>query len=243
MKTFRDLNPRGKISVVLLYARMNLRVVFGLKALFCLAATAVYFAIFYAIVASSGESLTVVEVLAWLVWLPATIFAVLFSMEIISQEQDAGVLEAFFTVSVSPYRLWTIKIATLLLGVCVLALALIALTDQYVFDLPVALTLAYVFPPLLFFAGLTMLFSAMFKSANAAGLCAVAILAFVMLTAEGLSTTVVFPYLNPFERPMGTEPFIWVRTVVYNKIAYTLLGCVWFWRALRWLDRRERLLK
>ncbi len=243
MKTFRDLSPKSKISVVLLYTRMNLRVVFGRKALYCLAAAAVYFAIFYAVLANTGESITVVEALAWLVWLPATIFTVLFSMETISQEQDAGVLEAFFTVSVSPYRLWIIKFVTLLLGVCMLALALIALTDQFVLDLPVALTLVYVFPPLLFFAGLTMLFSAMFKSANAAGLCAVAILAFVMITSEGLSTTVVYPFLNPFDRPMGAEPFIWVRRVVYNKIAYTLLGCVWFWRALRWLDRRERLLK
>lgn len=243
MKSFHDLDPRSKIAVVLLYARMNLRVVFGRKALYCLAATAVYFAIFYAVLAGTGQNLTVFEALAWLVWLPATIFAVLFSMETISQEQDAGILELFFTVSVSPYRLWIIRFIALLLGVCVLALGLIALTDLLVLDLPVPLTLVYVFPPLLFFAGLTVLFSAMFKSANAAGLCTAAVLALVLITGEGLSETVIYPYLNPLAKPMDAETFIWVRATVYNKIAYTLLGCVWFWRALRWLDKRERLLK
>lgn len=243
MKSFGELSPGNKVLTILLYTRMNLRVVFGFKAVWFLAGTAIYFVVFYLIAANLGQGPTVIEALAWIVWLPTTLFAVFFSMEIISRERDTGVLETFFTVSVSVYRLWIIKFMTLGLAVSVLALALIAATDAYFVDIPVMLTLVYVLPPLCFFAGLTVLFSAMFKGGNAAGICIIAILAFVMLLSEGIGTLVIFPFLNPLDPPKDTEPFIWIRTVVYNKIAYTLLGCLWYWRALRWLDRRERLLK
>jgi hypothetical protein len=243
VKRFRDLSPRNKVSVTLLYAMMNLRVVFGFKALLFLAGTVIYFVAFYVIAVKTEATLTLGQALAWLVWMPSTIFAVFFSMEIISRERNAGLLETFFTVSVSIYRLWIIKFMTLTLCLSTFALALTAATYWYVVDIPIMLTLVCVLPPLIFFAGLTVLLSAVFKSGNAAGICVVALLAFVLLTAEGLSTTVVFPYLNPFSRPYYTEPFIWARTVMYNKIAYMLLGVVWFWQALRWLDRRERLLE
>ena len=243
MKRFRELSPRNKASVILLYTKMNLRVVFGFKAFLFLAGTVVYFVAFYVIAVNTEAELTLGQALAWLVWMPATVFAVFFSMAMISRERDAGLLETFFTVSVSIYRLWLIKFITLTLCLSMLALALIVVAYWYVVDVPIMLTLVYVLPPIIFFAGLTVLLSAIFKSGNAAGICVVALLAFVLLMAEGLSTTVIFPYLDPFSRPYYTEPFIWVRTVVYNKIAYTLLGGVWFWQALRWLDRRERLLK
>jgi ABC-type transport system involved in multi-copper enzyme maturation permease subunit len=243
MKSFRDLHVRGKISVIALYTMMNIRVVFGVKAILFLLATAIYYTAFYTIAVKTEAQLTLDQALAWLVWMPVTVFAVFFSMEMISRERDAGLLETLFTVSVSIYRLWIIKFLTLMLCVSVLALILIAVSYWYVVDIPIMLTFVYVLPPVIFFAGLTVLLSAMLKSGNAAGICVIALLAFVMITYEGLGSTIVFPYLNPFERPYYTEPYIWVRTVAYNKIAYALLGVVWFWRALRWLDRRERLLK
>lgn len=237
------MSPARKVSVILLYTAMNLRVIFGAKALFFVAGTAIYFTIFCLIVANTAATLTLEQTLAWLIWLPSTLFAVFFSMEIISRERDAGMLETFFTVSVSIYRLWILRFATLMLGISLLAWALVAATERFVADLPVLLTLVYVLPPLVFFAGLTLFLSAMLKSANAAGICVIAILALVMITAEGLSKVVIYPYLNPLVRPYYAEPFIWIRTTVYNKMAFTLLGGLWFWRALRWLDKRERLLK
>lgn len=243
MKSFRSLSLSNKLSVVLLYTQINLRIVFGLKALFFLAGTVLYVVVLCLIAAATDEGFSVGRALPLVVWLPVTVYAVLFSMDIISRERDANLIETLFTVSVSVYRLWIIKFATLMACLALLAFALVVITDFFVVDLPILLALLNVLPPILFFASLTVLFSVMFKSANAAGLCVTAILAFVVLTSEGLSTTVVYPYLNPFEKPIYLESFIWIRTVVYNKIAYFLLGCVWFWRALRRLDRRESLLK
>ncbi len=247
MRSFRELGASERAGAVLLTLWMNCRVVFGWKVLLFLAGTAIHFVAFCLIRARMDEPITLGTVLAWLVWLPTTVFAVFFAMDLVSRERDAGLLETIFTVSVSPYRVWIIKFAVLMLSVTLLALALIALTDRIVIELPVMLTLVYVLPPLVFFAALTVLFSLLFKNANAAGLCMAAVLGFVLLMArasEGqISATVIFPYLNPFDMPPQEETFIWVRTVVYNKTAYTLLGGVWFWRALRWLDRRERLLQ
>ena len=202
-----------------------------------------YVVVLCLIAARSDDGLTVGQALPLVVWLPVTLFAVLFSMDIISREREANLMETLFTVSVSVYRLWIIKFVTLMAGLTLLSFALVVTTDLFVVDLPVFLALVSVLPPILFFASLTVLFSAMFKSANAAGLCMAAILAFVALPAQGLSATVVYPFLNPFDKPVLEESFIWTRTVVYNKIAYFLLGCVWFWRGLRRLDRRESLLK
>jgi len=238
------------MAVVLLSLRMNYRVIFGWKALLFLAGTAIYFPLFYIIGSKAEEPLTLGQLLAWLIWLPTTLFTVLFAMEIVAREQETGVLETLFTVSVSLYRMWIIKFAVLMLFVSMFSLTLIVatdavanvLTDETVQDIPIALTLLYILPPLVFFGGLTVLFSVMFKSGNAAGLCMAAVLGFVMLASEGISTAVLFPYLNPFDKPLGRETFLWVRTVLYNKVAYLALGCIWFWQALRWLNRRERLL-
>lgn len=243
MKSFRDLSLSNKMSVLLLYTRINMRIVFGLKAVIFLLVAVLYVAALCVISMTSDDGISIGPALRLIVWLPLTIFAVLFSMDIISRERDANLIETLFTVSVSVYRLWIIKFVTLMLSLGILAAVLIAVTDFFVIDLPLMLTWISVMPPILFFASFTVLLSAMFKSANAAGLCVTAILAFVVLITEGASSTVIYPYLNPFDKPEEREVFIWVRAVVYNKIAYTLLGCVSFWRALRWLDRREWLLK
>jgi len=244
MRSFRELGVRARAGVVLLSLWMNCRIVFGWKMLLFLTGTAIYFVVFCLIRASMDEPITLGTALAWLVWLPTTVFGVFFAMDLVARERDAGLLETIFTVSVSLYRVWIIKFAVLMLSVTLLALALIALTDRIVIELPVMLTLVYVLPPLVFFAALTVLFSVVFKSANAAGLCMAAVLGFVLLVSRGgISTTRIFPYLNPFDMPPETEVFNWVRTVLYNKVGYVVLGGVWFWRALRWLDRRERLLQ
>lgn len=244
MKTFRNLSLLSKISVVLLYTRITLKIVFGLKALMVLAVALLYVVVLCLIAVNTDAlSLSVGQALPFVVWIPLTVFAVLFSMDIISRERDANLLETFFTVSVSVYRLWLLKFMTLMACLGLLALALIVITDIFVVDLPIWITLLNVLPPILFFASLTVFFSALLNSANAAAMCVTAILAFVMLTYEGLSTTVIYPFLNPFEKPVQTESFIWIRNVVWNKIVYSLLGCVWFWRALKRLDHRERLLK
>ena len=224
--------------------RINLKIVFGKKALWFLAGTIVYVIALCVIAANSDDGFTIGQALPLIVWIPLTLIAVFFSMDIISREREANLIETLFTVSVSVYRLWIIKFTTLMCCLTALALALIVTVDLFVVDLPIWLTMVNVLPPILFFASLTMLFSVMFKSSNAAGMCVAAILALVLMSKGiGISTTIVHPFLNPFEKPVNQESFIWIRSVVYNKIAYTLFGGVWFWRALRWLDRRERLLK
>ncbi len=244
MKTFRNLSLTSKIAVVLLYTRINLKIVFGLKALIVLAVAFVYVVVLCLIaVTTDALTLSVGQALPFVVWIPLTVFAVLFSMDIISKERDANLIETFFTVSVSLYRLWLLKFMTLMAALTLLAIVLIAATDIFIVDLPIWLTLVNVLPPVLFFASLTVLFSALLNSANAAAMCVTAILAFVMITYEGLSKEVVYPFLNPYEKPIQVESFICIRNLVWNKIIYTLFGCVWFWRALKRLDHRERLLK
>ncbi len=233
-----------KLDVILLSVRSNYRSVFGYKALLFLAGTMIYFAVFYIILWHQDEPLSLEQALSWLIWLPTTVFSVFFAMEIVSREQDAGVLETLFTVSVSLYRMWIIKFVVLMLFVMLFSLALIVATDVFIIDLYISLTLIYVMPPLVFFAALTVLLSVIFKSGNAAALCMAAVLGFTLLVGKGnVSDTVIFPYLNPFDKPFGTETFFWVRTVLFNKVAYLVIGCIWFWRTLRWLDRRERLLQ
>ena len=244
MSSFRSLSLANKLSVLVVYTRINLKVVFGLKGLLILVLTLLYVLVLCVIAVSTDVlSLTVAQALPLVVWLPVTVFGVLFSMDIISKERDANLLETFFTVSVLVYRLWILKFVTLMGCLTLLALALLVVTDLFIVELSVGLALVNVLPPILFFASLTVFISGLLNSANAAGLCVTAILAFVALTYEGASSAVVYPFLNPFDKPVGQESFIWIRGVVYNKIVYTLLGCVWFWRALRRLDRRESLLK
>ena len=114
MRSFRELNVREKLGVILLSIRLNYRSVLGYKALLFLVGTMIYFAVFSLVlwygdepVSSEQEALALA--LAWLIWLPTTVFSVFFAMEIVSREQDAGVLETLFTVSVSLYRMWIIK--------------------------------------------------------------------------------------------------------------------------------------
>ena len=234
----------SKLGVVLLYTRINLKIVFGLKALIILAVAFIYVVILCLIaVMTDALRLTGEEALLFVVWIPLTVFAVLFSMDIISKERDANLIETFFTVSVSVYRLWLLKFMTLMASLTLLAFLLIVGTDIIIVDLPIWIALVNVLPPVLFFASLTVLFSSLLNSANAAAMCVTAILAFVMLTYEGLATTPIYPFLNPLEKPLQVEAFIWVRNAVWNKILYTLFGCVWFWLALKRLDRRERMLK
>lgn len=243
MKPFRDLSLGNKLHVVALYTRMNMRALFGWKSLVFLAAVGVYYPAFCYVVVWTEARLTLGQALGCLVWMPSTLFAVFFAMEMVSRERDAGLLETFFTVSVSAYRIWITKFLTLALCTTLLAFALVVVSWWFVVDISIPLTLIAVLPPLYFFASLAVLLSAMLKSGNAAGIVMLALLAFVAVASDGLGSTVVYPFLNPFDRPYDTDPYVWARTVVYNKLAFVLLSGVVFWRSLRWLDKRERMLK
>jgi len=242
MKTFRELGITAKLSLVWMQLKMTYKVLFGWLALLFIAGSLIYFVAYCIIRAQIDRPFVVGEALAWLVWLPTTVVAVFFGMRLVMQERDAGVIETLFTVSVSRYRIWIVKFVVLQLFVGILALVLIVLTDVFAIDLSILPTLLAVIPPLIFFAALTVYFSVLFKSGSAAALCVTAIVAFVLMISEGISITVVFPYLNPFDRPVNADAFIWLRTILYNKVGYSVLGGVSFWRAMRRLDRRERLL-
>jgi len=247
MKSFRELDSRAKLSASMLYLKMNFRVIFGSKVLLFISGALVYFAAFCVIRSRLDKPLSLTEALAWLVWLPVTVTTVFFSMELVSHERETGVIETLFMISVSRYRIWILKFVVLISFLVLETVVLVVMTDMLAIDLFIMLTVLYTIPPVVFFAALTILFSVMFRSGNAAGLCIAAILMFMLLlvqTSDGrIADVVIFPYLNPFDRPLNRATFDWARTVLFNKIGFLVLGCIWFWRALRRLERRERLLE
>ena len=89
----------------------------------------------------------------------------------------------------------------------------------------------------------TVLWSVVFKSANAAGLITAGFLLLEVLIRRAGSYRVTYLFHNPFDKPVEIEPFIWARTVFYNKVFYTAWGCVWLVIALWLIQRRERLLE
>lgn len=242
MGSFRGLSMRAKLAVLMLYLRINIKIVFGRKVLWFLIGAVIYETILYIVAMNSDNAIPAAEGLMLSVWAPTIIMTVLFSMDIISKERDANMIETLFTVSVSVYRLWLIKFTTLMVCMTIFASILILIANAFLLDLPFFTTLVSVLPPVLFFSTFTMYLSVLLKSATIAGMVVTAILAFCALTFDGASQAVVYPFLNPFDKPIETENFIWIRSLIYNKIGYTLLGSVGLWRAMKWLDSRERLL-
>ena len=242
MATFRELSIPAKISIVLLSLKFNYRIVFGRKVLVLLAGVLIYFAA-ACIVLNRMEASTLDDALFWLVWIPTTVVTVFLSMDLLMSEHSSGVLETLFTVSASRHRIWLIKFAVVMLLSCLLALLLIVLTYLFAVDLPILLTWIYVIPPLVFVASGTVLLSVIFKSGNIAVLLVTAFLLLEVLIRRAGSHRVTYLFHNPFDKPVDIEPFIWARTVFYNKVFYTAWGCVWFAIALWLIQRRERLLE
>jgi ABC-type transport system involved in multi-copper enzyme maturation permease subunit len=242
MATFKELSVPAKMSIVLLSLKFNYRIVFGRKVWFFVAGVLIYFAA-ACIVLNRMEASTLEDALLWLAWLPTTVVTAFLSMDLVENERNSGVLETLFTTSVSRHRVWLIKFVVLMLFSCLLGLLMIVVTYLFAVDLPILLTWIYTVPQLVFIASWTVLFSVIFKSGNIAGLWTAAFLLFEMLIRRAGAHRVTYLFHNPFDKPVDIEPFIWARTVFYNKVFYAAFGCVCFWIALWLIDRRERLLE
>lgn len=243
MKSFRELSVIGRIFAAIHMFRMTYKVVFGRKPWLFAIATAALFAAFFAINMRTDEVLTMRHVFAWLIWLPSTITSVFFAMGLVSHERNAGMIETLFTSSPSRYRIWIIKFAVMMSVLTVYAGLIVTATSYAIYDIPLLLTWFYLMPPVLFLSALTVYFSVRLKSGNAAGLAMAALLVLMlMLGSGGTSRAPIFPFFNPLDKPDYITSFIWGRRVVVNKILFLVLAGVAFWRALRCLDRRERLL-
>jgi hypothetical protein len=243
MKSFRELNMRARVAAVLYTCKMMNRIVLGWKLWLFIAATVALYSAYFAIGIRTDDQLAMSEVFGWLIWLPSTVTGTFFGMGLVSHERNAGMLETLFTSSPSRYRLWIVKFAVMMSAMCVYVAAIATATSYLIFDVPIALTWLYVMPPTLFFSALTVYLSVKLKSGNAAGLCMAAILVLcLMMTQDGIAREGVFPLFNPLDKPESMSAFLWARRTVVNKSIYLILGGVAFWRALRGLDRRERLL-
>ncbi|MFC2173626.1 ABC transporter permease [Acidobacteriota bacterium] len=226
--------------------RLCLKLTFSRRFLFFVIGTLTWFALrigwSYQQQSQGNEPMDVTDVLNGVLALPGIILVVIMSMQTVTFERDNRTLEVLYCMPGSRFSIWIIKMLTLYLAVFIDMLLLAGLSYLFVADFNVVAMAFHAMFPLLVFGAMTLLFSLIFKSGNAAGMLAIIVIIITIITAGGWYRSPYFPFINPFNPPSDIDPWEWFTLVLQNRILMVGIASVLIFISLRLLDSRERLL-
>ena len=223
--------------------RLSGRIVFHRKLLFMAVGVAVYYGILYALaVFRPDEGFTVGRALYILVEIPGAVLAIYLTMDLVAGERDRRTLETLFSTSMSHYGIWATRMVAVYAVLLATLLAMSATAYVLFAEFPFVLGGLNAFAPAFLLVNLTFFFSVLCKSSNTAGMLSLGAIIGVLLSAEQLRETYYFPFLNPFELPLGIDAAVWTEMVLINRLGLLAGGGLLLFLGLRRMAQRERLL-
>ncbi len=175
--------------------------------------------------------------------LPLGVLAILLSMQIIASEKEKRTLEVMFTAAGSRYKLWLLRFGSLHLLLALLAVVLNLFAFFFFTDIPLFTAALHAFIPAFFISTLTLFFSVRLRSGLAAGMITAGLSSVLLLFSAELSDTAYTVFFNPYAVFRHVDPEVRTLWMWQNRISITIAGLLFYFGALRGLDKRERLLK
>ena len=238
MLTWREL-----ITTLFRFLKLSSAIIFHRKLVFMFFGIAIYYGILYAVaIFRPNEGFSVEQALHILVEAPGTVLAIYLTMDLVAGERDKDTLEILFSTATSHYTTWGIRVVAVL---CVLFLSIMSMSTLAYFlfaEFPFGWGGLNAFFPEYFIACLTFLFSVFCRSGNAAAMLALGILVIILVTADTLSGTSYFLFLNPMSPPGTVDEDVWLERAIYNRAAIVVMGALFVYFALRRMVFREKIL-
>lgn len=238
MLTWKDF-----FSTLLRFLKLSASIIFYRKLVFMAGGVALYYGILYAVaIFRPNEGFSVEQALHVLVEAPGTVLAIYLTMDLVAGERDKDTLEILFSTATSHYMTWGIRVVAVLSVLFISIMAMSTLAYFLFAEFPYGWGGLNAFFPAFFLACLTFLFSVFCRSGNAAAMLALGVLVVILITADTLSGTSYFLFLNPLSPPGSMDEDLWFERAIYNRLSIIALGTLFIYFALRRMESRESIL-
>jgi hypothetical protein len=236
--------PGIKSSLRNLYSlsRYNMKIIFGGKFIYFILAALVVFLLFGAIVAFTGDSMTIGVVYNLLAF-PGILLVFYPTVFGIQSDADQRTLEIIFGIPNYRYKVWLVRYAMILVVVFVLLFPFAGLAYYALISFPLVKMVLQLMVLVFFISALGFCFSTIIKNGNATAVVMVIFgLIFLILTDE-LYTSKWNVFLNPFHTPDWMNDYIWQEIIRQNRIILGITSVVLILLGLLNLQQREKFLK
>lgn len=232
-----------KSYLLLLYKLIvyNVKVIFGNKFIYFVAAAFLFFAFIILITILDDEEFDEAVIYGFLVF--PGLLLIFYPMAYgIQNDDDSKMLETIFGIPNYRYKVWLVRfILTIgVAGVILLVLGNVANVTLHRFSiLPM---IGQVLFPVTFLSSLAFMLSTLIKNGNGTAIMIVIVAFIFFVFAEPLEYSVYNVFLNPFSEPREMSEFIWLTIIYKNRIYLMVLSVLCLLYGMFNLQFREKFV-
>lgn len=223
-------------------ARYNIRIVFGGKFIYFIAASVIFFLAIGTIIAFDEHYLSADDVYGLLIF-PAVLLVFYPSAFGIQNDADQRTLEIIFGIPDYRYKVWLVRLfmVMVIVYICLFPLAFIA--HYALVSIPIFKMVSQIMVLALFTATLGFCVSTIVKNGNGTAVVMVVIGLIFLILSDELYWSKWNVFLNPFDNPSNINEILWIETIRQNRIILSISSVVFLLIGLLNLQNREKFLR
>jgi hypothetical protein len=200
----------------------NVKVIFGNKFAYFVAAAFLFFAFIITISILEGDG-DISEPLIYGFLVFPGLLLIFYPMAYgIQNDDDAKMLETIFGIPNYRYKIWLVRFV-LTIGVTAVILMILGnLANLTLYRFSILPMIGQVLFPITFLSSLAFMLSTLIKNGNGTAIVLVIISFIFFVFAEPLEYSAYNIFLNPFSEPRGMSEFIW-HTIIYKNRMYLII--------------------
>lgn len=200
----------------------NVKVIFGNKFVYFVAAAFLFFAFIIMISILEGDG-DISEPLIYGFLVFPGLLLIFYPMAYgIQNDDDAKMLETIFGIPNYRYKIWLVRFV-LTIGVAAVILMILGnLANLTLYRFSIMPMIGQVLFPITFLSSLAFMLSTLIKNGNGTAIVLVIISFIFFVFAEPLKYSAYNIFLNPFSEPRGMSEFIW-HTIIYKNRMYLII--------------------
>lgn len=233
-----------KSYLLLLYRLItyNVKVVFGNKFVYFVAAAFLFFASIIA-VAIFDDSPEFSEPLIYGFLVFPGLLLIFYPMAYgIQNDDDTKMLETIFGIPNYRYKVWLVRFVITIAIAAVLLLVLGAIANLTLYRFNIWPMVGQVLFPVTFLSSLAFMLSTLIKNGNGTAIVLVVVAFVFFVFAEPLANSAYNVFLNPFSEPWEMSEFIWLTVIYKNRLYLTIVSVLCLLYGMYNLQFREKFI-
>ena len=236
------MNIRSALSLNILLARYNLKIIFANKFWYFVLAAFVFFLIVAAIAIFDDDMSLNKSTVFYQLLFPGILLVFYPTVFGIQNDVDSNMIETLFGIPNYSYKVWLSRMALMWGVVFVLLFVLTVLSSALIAYVPLVSMVYHLMFPIFFIGSLAFMLSTLIRNGNGTAVIIITIGVIFWIFAGNVERSRWNIFLNPFLEPGRMDVTLWASIVLKNRVfltAGTLLSILF---GLLNLQKRERFV-
>jgi len=221
--------------------RYNQKIIFANKFIYFLLA-AIGFYLLTATIALFDESIFEVKDLYIITLIPGMLLIFYPACFGIQNDQDSKIIEILFGIPNYRYKVWLVRLVMIYAVAAIIILGLLLVAHILLIDInPFGMLFSLLFP-LILLGNLSFFLSTITKSGNGTAVMVIVVCFIYLVMQEWLQESQWNIFLNPYLSSTKTNPMIWQKVLVNNKIFTSVIAITTLVWGLLNMQKREKFI-